>query len=218
MTGAPTVPTNPKIYHITHVNNLARIIAAGALWSDAKCAELGLDCDKVGMSSIKQRRLALPVTCHPPTTVGQYVPFYFCPRSVMLFILHCGNHPEVTYRGGQHPIVHLEIDTQAMINWASANHRKWAFTDRNAGAYYTQFYNDPAQLSVINWNAVQAADFRDSQIKDGKQAEFLCYESVPFGLVSKIGVHNEAIRQQVADVIGTSSHTPTIHIEKPWYF
>jgi ssDNA thymidine ADP-ribosyltransferase, DarT len=33
------------------------------------------------MSTIKQRRLALPVTCHANDHVGDYVPFYFCPRS-----------------------------------------------------------------------------------------------------------------------------------------
>ena len=29
-------PTHPKIYHITHYSNLARIMADGCLWSDAE--------------------------------------------------------------------------------------------------------------------------------------------------------------------------------------
>jgi ssDNA thymidine ADP-ribosyltransferase, DarT len=88
------VPANPKIYHITHLRNLPQIVEAKKLWSDAKRIELGLQCDVVGISHIKQRRLTeIEVDCHAPTHVGDYVPFYFCPRSVMLFILHKGREP-----------------------------------------------------------------------------------------------------------------------------
>ena len=93
------VPERPQIYHITHVDNLAKIIADGVLWSDRERLDRGIDCALVGMNKIKQRRLEeIVVDCHPATKVGEYVPFYFCPRSVMLYILWRGNHPEVTYR------------------------------------------------------------------------------------------------------------------------
>jgi hypothetical protein len=83
----PVPPANPKIYHITHVNNLPSIIAAGELISDAAIIQQGGPPAAVGMSKIKQRRLALPVTCHAGDFIGEYVPFYFCPRSVMLYLL-----------------------------------------------------------------------------------------------------------------------------------
>ena len=87
------VPQNHKIYHITHIDNLAGIVKEGAIWSDARRIESGLDCSIVGMSRIKERRLRLPVNCQRPSMVGQYVPFYFCPRSVMLYILYQGGCP-----------------------------------------------------------------------------------------------------------------------------
>ena len=112
------VPTHPKIYHITHVRNLPQIVEAGVLWSDAKRIELGLSCDVVGMSHIKQRRLReIEVSCHEGTHVGDYVPFYFCPRSIMLYILHMGNHPDLNYNGGQRPILHLQADLHAVVEW-----------------------------------------------------------------------------------------------------
>jgi len=77
-------PTQPKIYHITHLSNLAQIVATSGLWSDAGRIERGLDCKIVGMSEIKRRRLEeLEVGCHPATKIGQYVPFYFCLRSII---------------------------------------------------------------------------------------------------------------------------------------
>ena len=36
-------PAQPKIYHITHLRNLAQITASGGLWSDAKRIERGLE-------------------------------------------------------------------------------------------------------------------------------------------------------------------------------
>ena len=89
------VPSNPKIYHITHIDNLSNIAASLKLVSDANRIDNELNCSLVGMSTIKERRLKeIKVSCHPETTVGQYVPFYFCSRSIMLYTLYMGNHPE----------------------------------------------------------------------------------------------------------------------------
>ena len=96
-----TVPARPKIFHITHVDNLPGILADGGLLPDAALISRNANVAGIGMSSIKQRRLTLPVVCHPGDYVGDYVPFYFCPRSIMLFLIHCKNHPDLTYRGGQ---------------------------------------------------------------------------------------------------------------------
>ncbi len=119
----PSPPASPKIYHITHVENLPRILADGCLFSDAVINQSGGPSKTIGMSTIKQRRLSLPVKCHPGDKVGEYVPFYFCARSIMLYIIYQGNHPEVSYRGGQGPIVHLEADLRAAVDWAVQKNR-----------------------------------------------------------------------------------------------
>ena len=119
-----TVPANPCIYHITHIDNLPSIIADGGLVSDAVLVARGGPHATIGMSSIKQRRLTLPVDCQPGTSVGEYVPFYFCPRSVMLYIIYRGNHPELSYRSGQGPELHLETDLNATVAWAVAQRKR----------------------------------------------------------------------------------------------
>ena len=69
-------PDAPKIYHIVHVDKLGPIAESGLL-SDAAIRNLDADGTVIGMNSIKNRRLGLPVNCHPGTHVGEYVPFYF---------------------------------------------------------------------------------------------------------------------------------------------
>jgi hypothetical protein len=213
------VPNSPKVYHITHADNLAGIIRQGVLWSDARRIELALVSEVVGISSIKRRRLhELPVKCHSAHKVGAFVPFYFCPRSVMLYLLHKGNHPEVTYQGGQEPILHLVADLRRVVAWANERKRLWAFTNANAGASYTDFFADLESLGEIDWSAVQSSSFWDPVVKEGKQAEFLLHESFPWELIESIGVHNRSIEQQVLTIIRSASHRPLVRVESPWYF
>ena len=211
-------PANPKIYHITHISNLPQIIADGELHSDAVMAARGGPPAPVGLSGIKERRLGLPVKCHPDTKVGEYVPFYFCPRSVMLFIFFKANHPELTYRDGQGPIIHLQADLAAAVDWAEANNRMWAFSLGNAGALYTDFECDLARLDRVDWDAVANNDFSNADAKEGKQAEFLTHSSFPWGLVERIGVHSQTISLQVAAALQNAANPPSLEIQRGWYF
>lgn len=212
-------PDRPRIFHITHVGNLRSIVEAGVLWSDAKRLELGLICEIVGMSGIKQRRLTrLRVPCHAGTKVGDYVPFYFCPRSVMLYLLHRGNHPEVTYDGGQGPILHLAADLRAVTAWADGRRRRWAFSAGNAGAVYTEFFSNLSDLGRVDWEAVGARLWQDPAVKEGKQAEFLLHESFPWELVEEIGVLNASTEAQVREILRESSHQPLVKIRSEWYY
>jgi hypothetical protein len=211
-------PSNPKIYHITHVDNLPSIIAADGISSDARRIRQGLANTNIGMTEIKRRRMALAVGCCPGTTVGEYVPFYFCPRSIMLFLIHRGNHPDLSYRGGQRPIVHLEADLNRVVQWAEASNRQWAFSKSNAGAYYTQFFNRLAQLNEIDWAAVTALDFRDSMVKEGKQAEFLVFGDFPWHLIEQVGVIDQRMADQVAPLVSQASYPLTVSVQQGWYY
>ncbi len=212
-------PAQPKIYHITHIDNLASIVSTRSIESDGRRCQAGQNQTAIGMSEIKRRRLfELDVPCHPGSKVGDYVPFYFCPRSIMLFIIHCNNHPDMTYHGGQGPILHLQADMESVINWAASQDVCWAFSDRNAGTRFTDFYNNRADLDQVDWNAVGETDFRDPVVKEGKQAEFLVYDVFPWQLVEKIGVLSEAMLSRVNAILQATAHKPVVKIERTWYY
>ncbi len=211
----------PKIYHIVHVDRLPSIIAEGGLLCDAEIVQrqaagqaMGTT---IGMSDIKQRRLTcLSLDSHPRLFVGQCVPFYFCPRSIMLYLIHRANHEELTYRGGQGPIVHLEADLTGTVEWANGNGRRWAFTLSNAGAVYFEDRADLAQLGEIDWDAVQAREWREK--KEGKQAEFLVEQSFPWELVSRIGVGSQQVYGQVRAALQAAAYKPHVEIKPDWYY
>jgi len=210
------MPAQPKIYHICHVDRLPSILNCNVLFSDAKVLELDLPGTVVGMSNIKQRRLnELRLDSHPTLFVGQCVPFYFCPRSVMLYLIHRRN-AELTYQGGQAQIVHLESDLYETVAWANANKRRWAFTLSNAGSYYFEDRADLANLHEIDWDAVQARIW--NQCKEAKQSEFLFEESFPWGLVRRIGVSNNIVYGQVLNALQQQEHKPTVEVKTDWYY
>ncbi len=180
--------------------------------------EQGGPTTAIGMSDIKQRRLVLPVKCHTGNHVGDYVPFYFCPRSVMLYVIYCANHENLTYRGGQGPIVHLEADLHEVVSWADDSNRRWAFSLSNAGAKYAEFRASLDDLDHLDWAAIAAADWRLDRVKEAKQAEFLLRDSFPWNLVTQIGVLTAGIREATVAALNEASHEPEVVIRPAWYY
>ncbi|MGE6383030.1 type II toxin-antitoxin system toxin DNA ADP-ribosyl transferase DarT [Shewanella baltica] len=211
------VPAQPKIYHIVHVDRLASILASNALLCDAQIIAQQAAGTTIGMNTIKQRRLnELTLDSYPDLYVGQCVPFYFCPRSIMLYVIHRADSAELVYRGGQGPIIHLQADLHATVQWAQQQRRRWAFTLSNAGSYYFEDRNNLAQLNELDWQAIGARQWQGC--KEGKQAEFLMEHSFPWHLVEEIVVQSPIIHQQVVNTLQRAAYRPPVRINPNWYY
>ncbi|KPP87963.1 DUF4433 domain-containing protein [Erythrobacter sp. HL-111] len=211
-------PDRPKIYHILHVDRLPSVIAAGGLLPDTEMNGRDGCGTVIGMQSLKAHRLSRPVDGHLGLTVGACVPFYFCSRSLMLYVIHKANHPNLNYRGGQRPIVHLQADMKAVVEWARVRDKRWAFTLGNASANYAEFRTDWEDLPELNWPAVLGTDFSTPETKDAKQAEFLLEGGFPWALVERVGVIDQTVAQHVSDAIPSTVHRPNIEIIRAWYY
>ena len=209
-------PSKPKIYHIVHVDRLPSIIEDGALWSDAALRRNPRAGTTIGMSEIKQRRLESQLSSRPGLCVGDCVPFYFCPRSVMLFLIHKRNRPGLEYFGGQDHIVHLEADLHEAVAWAEKHGQRWAYTLSNAGAYYFKDRCDLSQIEEIDWKAVQSQQWQGQL--EGKQAEFLMERSFPWSLVRLIGVLDSGVRNMALAALRAAEHWPEVTVEPRWYY
>lgn len=210
------VPENPKIYHIVHIDRLESIIADGCLWCDAAMAQQAPAGTVIGMDEIKRRRRRLTLSSHDGLCVGDCVPFYFYPRSVMLYLLYMRNHRDLSYRGGQKPILHLEADLRKTVTWAEQQGKRWAFTLSNAGANYFEDRCDLGNLNEIDWRAVKARDWQGC--KERKQAEFLLEGSFPWTLVERIGAYSEKERQKVVEAMRSCADKPLAEVNRDWYY
>lgn len=214
-------PAHPRIFHIVHGDRLTSIMNDGGLFCDARMINRPSTGTTIGMTKIKERRQRWRVPCHPGTCVGDYVPFYFCPRSPMLYVIHRRHidpegESELGYGDGQRPIVHLEARLREVVDWANRAGRRWAFSTGNAAAAGVQFHDDLDRLDRIDWDAVEARQWQEA-VRE-KQAEFLVHHFVPWHLVSRIGVFSDRIHKRVLQVISDSRHQPLVMVKRRWYY
>ncbi|NLX57134.1 MAG: DUF4433 domain-containing protein [Planctomycetaceae bacterium] len=201
------------IYHITHVDNLPSILQHGRLWSDAQRIAKRLTTTNIGHSHIKARRLRRRVAVAARGMLGDYVPFNFCPRSVMLYVIH--RDSVEGYDGGQEPIIHLV----SSVGVAIATGRPWAFTDRHAELGYARYFDSIDREAQVDWSVMPRNYWAESdEMKEKRQAEFLVHEWFPFDAVEQIGVVNERMRSRVQKILATSVFSPPVIVERSWYY
>lgn len=204
------------IYHITHVDNLPAIIAAGALWSDSKLATVSSKPKNIAHGNIKQRRAKTAVTIPPHGVVADYVPFYFCPRSPMLYALKGGKIEHAA--GTQDEIVHLVLDAGALMGAGLA----CIHTDGNAASQPRNFFSGLSGLATLRWDVIRSWSWKDTaddnDRKRSKAAEFLVHDAVPWGQVQGIGVMTEATQHRVIAALASTAHQPPVTLQPDWYY
>lgn len=202
-------PDQVLIYHITDVENLPGILADGGLHSDAVIA--GKTPAVIGYDHIKARRLKeLRVPCCEDRFVGAFVPFYFCPRSPMLYIINIGGTGRLA--GCQQSVIHLVSTVAAGIG----SGRAWAISSGNAGAFYASFAADLSALGGLDWAAIRATDWK-GRISQ-KSAELLVADFFPWAGIHAIGCHNSDTAARVRGLIKSNLHRPPVTVEPTWYY
>lgn len=204
------------IYHITHGRNLAAIIAAGGLWCDAQIAASGVAPLGIAHQHIKDRRRECRVPCATGGTLADYVPFYFAPRSPMLYAIHTGSVEG--YRGGQAGVLHLVAEAETV----AASGCVWTFTEGHAEIALTVFYTDLCFLSAVDW-AIMVEQYWHDTDEDGdrkrrRQAEFLVHRFFPWTLITEIGVISPRVADRVRVLLEPAAHRPVVSVRRSWYY
>lgn len=200
------------IYHITHLRNLPGIIQEGGLLPDAEVRRREMAITNIGYSHIKLRRMRRPIRAGMEGTLGQYVPFNFCSRSVMLYALRNGH---ADYDGGQEQIVHLIscTDTIAKLDLP------FVFTDIHADLDYAQHFDDLSKLEEsVDWSVMKLIYWSDPEVKKRRQAEFLIWNFFPWEAVIGIATKTTAVAAEVKKIIEQEAHKPKVAVKPDWYY
>ncbi len=205
------------IYHITHIDNLTPILNSGGLIANSRLRREGINYLDIAYESIQDRRARTSVPCGVGGVLHDYVPFYFAPRSPMLYTLHKGNVE--SYAQGQNPVIHLVSEAEAI----EASDLAFAFTDGHAVMAYADFYDDLEALeSVIDWELMESRYWFDTEEdpnrKCRRQAEFLVHQFCSWRLIKKIGVINGTIQAQVQQTLKNFNHQPPVRVYSNWYY
>lgn len=201
------------VYHITHIRNLPTIIENG-LQSD----NLVDDYTCIGDRGIKNGRKEKTFRFADGSrkAVADFVPFYFAPRSPMLFKISRGGVEG--YEGKQERVIYLVCRRSSL--W---ERYRCCGTNQNAATDLAQFcFDDESLCSAIDWELMSAtmwnntAEYPDRMQK--RMAEFLVLDRVDFEEVRLIAVMNKKMREQVLQILESSGVDCKVVVEPDWYY
>ncbi|MEG3931878.1 MULTISPECIES: type II toxin-antitoxin system toxin DNA ADP-ribosyl transferase DarT [unclassified Microcoleus] len=204
------------IYHITPIDNLESIISQGGLLAYNVMLETETNYTNIAYENIQDRRARIGVPCGAGGVLHDYVPFYFAPRSPMLYTINQGNVPN--YTQGQAPVIHLvsdvfEIDIRGL---------DFVFTDGHAVMTFTEFFDDLNYLGAIDWDVMGSRYWfdtnEDNDRKRRRQAEFLVRNFLPWELITEIGVIDYTIQSQVENILQNFTDQTPVRVHKDWYY
>ncbi len=194
------------IYHFTHIDNIPRIMEHGLL-ADSQLQEAHYT--NSGNREIKERRKSIAVDSI--SCVGDYVPFYYAPRSPMLYTQH------INRLINQEELVYIACDAYTFIN---DDTRKWACTDRNAAIKIAKFgfslealksFTDFSLMKEEMWNNTETHPDRQEK----RMAEFLVYNKVISEDILGFVVLNDTVKDKLTSLISSSK---TILVNPSYYY
>lgn len=202
------------IYHITHIANLMNIVNEGRLYCDRRAPQYLLQ--NIAYLNLRQQRRQRAVPVEPHGTLADYVPFYFAPRSPMLYAIHTG---WVRQGLSQAEIIYLVTSVETVARAG----KPFVFTDRHPLSASPRFSNDLSHLNhYVDWNVMHSKYWHDCpgypDRKSRRQAEFLVYQQLEWRLIERIGVFDSARRDAVLQVLQRANHQPPVVVQREWYY
>lgn len=211
-----TRPVPTWVYHITRVEHVQSMIEHG-IWSDSLAARRRLSTISIAHSHLKERRAKRQVPIPPGGTLADYVPFYFAPRSPMLYAIHRGNvrtHPADCTR-----IVYLVTSVQALRDQGYTV----LGTDRHAATPLARFTADDQELTTfVDWHLMQqqywfdVAEYPDRC--ERRQAELLVHSRVLWDSIRGVATQNETVRGEIERITRAADLTTAVAVKAGWYF
>lgn len=205
-----------RILHFTHLDQLASIAEQGlvsetvAIITDARRTE-------VGNLEIKAARRRRRVPVPPGGVVADYAPFYFAPRSPMMYAIHRGR--VATYSGGCEELAYLVTSVERL----AALGLTLVFTDRNAVLDAATFRSNPAELdTLVDWSLMRATLWANTENepdrRERRMAECLVHGQVPWAAFTEVAVKSPVVARRALAALAAARSQLTITVRPTWYF
>ena len=223
----PAPPNPVLIFHITAITNLQSIVARGSIEATALLAAAGVTYSNIAYQGAQSHRSIKVVTKPPGGVIHDYVPFYFAPRSPMLFTINNGNVPGCAHR--QPDIVHFVTNVNAVCQAGLP----WVFYNYNATLGFAQCFDDLADLVKIDWPLFFEAPkiggycrYWHSRIDTPKyalrmetrQAEFLIHQRVPLDIFESVAAYDATKATQVQSILLAGGCNLPVKAVPDWYY
>lgn len=203
-----------QIFRITHYRNLDFTLRNGVFCRNSE------DCDpnyiNIGHQQLINDRGGFRVRVVPNGVLNDYVPFYFAPRSPMLYSISRGN--VAGFNGNQADIAYIVCNIRSV----QLAERPFVFTNAHAYIALSRQYNNIQHLDQIDWNIMNARYWNwtidDPDRTSRRMAEFLVYQFVPVSCILEVVLYNQRKLDYINRLIEELNLTIPARICRDWYF
>jgi hypothetical protein len=207
-------PDKGLIFRITHIANVPWILENGLHCRNS--AVLDPHFRDIGDPDLIQKRAPREVPVPPGGRLSDYIAFYFTPLSPMLLNIKTG------YRGlKQVPMPEVAILVSSVPRLAKLGTR-FVLTDRHAYLQAAEYSNDLEGLKRIDWEILQARDFKfdpdDPGKKERYQAEALVHQHLPVEALAGVVCHGPEQKSKLDAVLTKKKLTLKLAASPDWYF
>lgn len=208
--------TKEYCYRICHIGNLLHILSSGLCTKQHPYADPNYR--QIGNPVIIGVRDDTQVNYNGYGKIGDYVPFYFTPRSIMQYNIITGYwEPEVPKLHQQYLLV-----IQCRIN-VLAGLERYFFTDGQANSKFSRHFTDLNSINEIDWLSIQHSNFGKSDGDSDRlrryQAEFLVHYHVPVDCINSLFVYNEKAATFVNEQLAVAKNeTLKVRIQPELFF
>ncbi len=208
-----------RLYHVTHVDNLAGILEAHAIFADASHAWEARPAIDIAAPSTRDTRRHLTVTELGDAPVAEYVPFALTPDASFWSSIRAGEEdtrlsPEVSSHSAADFVV-LVSSVKSVREGKPQNGSiapQLVLAETDAADALTRFAATPDEFTRL-LSRLRAAPDSAALL----EAEILVHDSLSFDSVSLIGVANDKVREVVRRMLDDSGYEHRVAVYPPWY-
>lgn len=207
----PVILSEQRIHHFTHIDNLTGILADGMLHADA--AQSWSERPEIDISSrdTREARRSTPVA-GTESFVADYVPFFLSPNSNLWEGMRARTpDPRLTKAARTVPAAEFVMLVTTIKQIATVGTQYPVVTDGDAADPRTRFATTQDDSERV-LRRMLASD-------DGSvlRAELLVFDSVPFEVITLVGVANDKARAAARSLLTGSGFQPRVAVHPPWF-
>lgn len=190
-----------RIFHITHRRNLAGILAAGSVLSDAAGAAPAVDISAADNRELRREVLAgaEPVSAH--------VPFFLAPNAILWDGMRSG---EADYRLVDGVRGTPASDFVMLVSTVRAAGDGAVVADGDAADPATRF----SSLADLGGRMPRRLHDEEDALRS---AEFLVPGEFPFAAMTLVGVANDRVRTEVRSLLEAHGFAQKVSVYPPWF-
>jgi hypothetical protein len=195
-----------RIYHLTHLRNLAGVIAQGALIAGVHPVL------ELSPGDLRDERAEITFPTLNDLALPEFVPFFLSPEASLWQSLRSGRaHPRLSDAAAESDpldFVFLVSTVRHIVNSDST----FVLADGNVEGAQTRFAFTREEAERMLYRLRAESDETALQ-----GAEFLVAGTLPLESVTLIGVANDKVRQSVRNLLAGTEFTPKISVYPPWF-